>query len=246
MCPVARLLPLAALLLLPVPSVLAQTAVNPSGHWEGAIQAPNAEVRIEIDLSKNSTGELAGTFGQPAQRLKGFPLANVAVAGTSVTFHLKGSAPGERAFSGVLAADVQSISGNFSQGGNSFPFSLVRTGDARLEPAPTSPPISTALEGVWNGTLDVNGTQRPLILTMSNQSDGRATGSVLNVDEGLEIPIAAITEKDSGLTLDISAVGGSYSGVLNPGGTELVGTFTLGPAAMRLTFRRAVAAEGRR
>jgi hypothetical protein len=39
-----RLLLLAALLLFPAPSLLAQTAVDPSGHWQGAVNAPNMEV----------------------------------------------------------------------------------------------------------------------------------------------------------------------------------------------------------
>ena len=76
-------------------------------------------------------------------------------------------------------------------------------------------------------------------LTMANQPDGTATGSFVNVDEGLEIPITTITQKASSLTLDVKAVGGSYSGVLNPEGTELVGTWTQGPAVLPLTFRRA-------
>jgi len=58
MRPVTRMLLIAALLLLPARPVLAQTGVDPSGHWEGPIQVPQMEVKIEIDLAKNSKGEL--------------------------------------------------------------------------------------------------------------------------------------------------------------------------------------------
>ena len=118
-------------LLLTVPSLLAQTA-DPSGHWEGAIQAPGKEVKIEIDLMKKD-GKLAGTFGAPEMNESGFPLSNLAAEGASITFELKASSGGGT-FKGALAADGKSISGDFiTDHGMSVGFSLTRTGDARVE-----------------------------------------------------------------------------------------------------------------
>jgi len=234
-----RTLLLAALFLLPAAPLAAQSAADPSGHWEGAIQAPNMEVRFEIDLAKNSKGELAGSFGQPAENLRGLPLANFAMDGRSIDFQIKGSAAGQRTFKGALSADGASMSGDFSQAGFTVPFSLTRTGDARVDTPARNASIGKELEGTWNGTVDVNGLQRRLVLTLANQPDGAATGNVLNVDEGLEIPISAITQKGSSVTLDVKAVGGSFSGALNAEGTELVGTLTQGSAVEPVTFRLA-------
>jgi hypothetical protein len=239
MHPVTRILLTAALLLSPAFSLLAQTAVDPTGHWEGAVHAPNMEVKIEIDLTKNSKGQLAGTFGNPAQSLKGLPLANFVVDDRSVGFQIKGSAAADRTFKGAVSADGTSISGDYSQGGYTVPFTVTRMGDARIEPLATSTAIGKELEGTWNGTLDVNGVQRSLVLTMTNQPDGTATGIFVNVEEALEIPIATITQKAATVTLDVKAVGGSYSGTLNPEGTELVGTLTQGATTLPLTLRRA-------
>jgi hypothetical protein len=83
------------------------------------------------------------------------------------------------------------------------------------------------------------------ILTLSNQPDGTASGSLVTVDDGLEIPIATITQNASSLTLDLKAVGASYSGTLNPDATELAGTYTQGSLTLPLTFRRA-ATEGKK
>jgi hypothetical protein len=234
-----RVLPIAALLLLPSPSLLAQTAVDPSGHWEGAVQTPNMDVKIEMDLARNSKGELAGTFANPTQNVRGLLLSSVVVDGRSIGFQIKGSAAGERTFKGSLGADGASMSGEYTQGGFSMPFSMARTGEARIEPPASSAPIGKELEGTWKGTMDVNGTQRRLVLTMSNQPDGTATGTFVNVDEGLEIPVAAITHKASSVTLDVKVVAGSYSGTLNPERMELVGTWTQGTVSLPLTFRRA-------
>src|SRR4029079_5029564 len=78
-----RRLLVGALCLAPASSLCAQTA-DLSGHWEGSIQAPGMEVAIEVDLARNSKGEVAGTFGQLAEHLTGLPLANVTVDGRAV------------------------------------------------------------------------------------------------------------------------------------------------------------------
>ena len=237
MHPSTRTLVLTTLLLLPAPSLLAQTGVDPSGHWEGSVQTPTSDVKFEIDLAKNPKGEIEGTFGQPAQNLKGLSLSNFVVEGKSIRFQIKG-APGERLFEGVLGADGKSMSGDFTQSGYAMSFSMTRTGDPRIETRARSAPIGKELEGTWNGTLDVDGMQRRLVLTMSNQAES-AVGSIVSVEEGLEIPIATITQSASSLTLVVKAIGGTYSGTLNQERTELAGTWTQGPAALPLTFRLA-------
>ena len=122
-----RTLLVAALFLVPAPLLYAQIAADPSGHWDGAIQAPGKEVKFEVDLAKNSKGELAGTFSNPAQNIKGYPLTNVAVEGRSIHFLLKVNSGGGP-FDGVLSADGKSIAGDFTaataQGNFTVPFSL--------------------------------------------------------------------------------------------------------------------------
>jgi hypothetical protein len=69
-----RMLLVAGRLILAALALVFQTTVDPSGHWEGTIKVPNMDAKIEIDLQKNSKGEMAGTFGHPAEALKGLPL----------------------------------------------------------------------------------------------------------------------------------------------------------------------------
>jgi hypothetical protein len=235
---------LAVLLLLLLPFLRAQTAADPSGHWEGAIHAPFGEISIEIDLAKNGEGAFVATYGNLNDNLKGFPLANVAIEGRSV--HLELKANGGGTFEGKLSADAKSIPGVFitAAGGFSVAFDLTRTGDAKIEPAPKSPPIGKQLEGIWNGTMNVDGTQRRYILTMSNRPDGASTGNIVNVDDGLEIPVSNLTHKASTLTFD--AVGGSYSGTLDPEGMHLAGTYRQGPLALPLIFQRAAASKDKK
>jgi len=239
-----RPIPLAALIFATGAFLGGQTAASDlPGHWEGSIQAPTKQVPFVVDLARISTGELAGTFGNSTENLNGLLLSNIIVDDKSVRFQIKG-APGERAFKGTLSADGKSISGDYSQGGYTIPFTLTRTGDARFEAPAKNAPIGKELEGVWNGTLEADGKQLRAVLTLSNLSDGTATGNIVSVDEGLEIPIAVITQKASRLTLDLRAVGASYSGALNPDATELAGTYTKGSLSLPLNFRRATETVG--
>jgi len=233
-----RTLLLGVLLLVPGSLAQAQSAPDPSGHWEGTLKVPQMELRVEIDLARNSQGVFAGTFSQPAQRVKGLPLSAVTVEASAVRFVVKGGAE-PATFDGALSADGTSISGAVSQSGFTIPMNLSRRGDARIARAPKSAPIAKELEGTWNGTLDVNGVPMRLVVKMANQPDGTASGTVVSQDgSGVEIPIG-MTQKGSSLSIEVPSVNASYAGVLNPGGTELAGTWTQQGTAFPLTLKLA-------
>jgi hypothetical protein len=240
---ITRLFFAASLLCVPATALFAQAAVDPSGHWTGAIHVPpfngagSREVAIDIDLTKRASGALDGTFGQPGQNVKGLPLSKVTLEGRTVSFELKATAGGGL-FRASLA-DATSMTGELvtREGGYSIPFDLKRTGDAQIAPAPTSAAIGTELEGTWSGTVDVNGKRERLVLKMTNRGDGTATGTILDLDgSAVEIPVA-MTQKASTLTLEVAAVGASYVAVLKSE-NQLVGTWAQGPVTLPLTFTR--------
>ena len=210
----------------------AQAPLDPTGHWEGTIDAQGNELRFELDVIRGDTGHLVGTLNVPSEHLKGIRLQKVAVDGRTISFHARRDQP----FGGSLSIDGRSITGEYSVEGFSLPFSLTRTGDARVEPPLTSRPITQALEGSWSGTLQGSGLSMRITLTMTNQPDGTAIGRAVNLDEGgIEIPVV-ITQDDARVTLQAGV--GSFSGVLNTGGTELSGTWSQGGASLPLLFRR--------
>jgi hypothetical protein len=237
-----------ALLLLSAVAVHAQGTSDPSGHWEGGIETPEGSIGVVVDLAKNIEGKLAGTIGVPPQNLRGFPLVIESADGRAITFRFKG-APGNRVFQGVVAEDGASMSGEFIQSGFTMRFVLSRTGTAQIDAPIRSAPIPKALEGPWSATLEgthQNGIKRSVILTLSNQPDGSSAGTVFNSGEGLEIPITSIRQDALTITLDLRAVGGSFSGKVNAEGTEIVGSFIQGTAVLPLTFRRsATSGDGR-
>jgi hypothetical protein len=213
----------------------AQSLADPSGHWEGAVPGM---ARFEIDLARNAAGEFIGTISLPDEHLKGLPLLSVSVDGIAVSF----SARGDQPFQGALADGGKSMTGELIVEGFSLPLMLTRTGDARLEPPQTSPAIGRELEASWNGTLEAEGRPYRLVLKLSNQPDGTSTGAIVNLDQGgLTLPIT-IAQRGRAVTLNVSVIGASYSGLLNAEATELAGTFTQGARTAPLTFTRAARA----
>jgi hypothetical protein len=212
----------------------AQPAPAPSGHWEGAIQIPGQELKIEVDLAKTSD-KWDGTITIPAQGIKGFPLALISTSGDSVSFAMKGI-PGDPSFKGSVAKDAKTMTGEFSQGGGSVPFTLTRTGDAKIEPVPRSTPITKEIEGSWEGPLDIEGKILRLGLKLSNQA-GVGTGTMISIDQGgAEIPIAAVVQTGAQLKLLLPAIAGSFEGELKD--AQLTGKWTQGPRTWPLVFKR--------
>src|SRR5687767_3499674 len=110
--------------LLALATVSAPASAQPtnaaSGHWEGAIQIPGQELKIEVDLA--GAGEKwDGRITIPAQNLKAFPLSSISVKGDAVGFAMKGI-PGDPAFKGTVSKDSKTLAGDFTQGGASIPF----------------------------------------------------------------------------------------------------------------------------
>ena len=217
------------------PHAFAQEAANPTGHWEGSVKLPNQDLRVSADLFRNAKGELAATFGQPDQGIKGLPFASVSVSGRSVTLVLK-TAEAVSTFAGELSADGQTLSGAAKQGGESAPFSLARKGEPQVPEIPKNAKIAAELEGTWNGVLELGERRMRIILKMANQPDGSGVGTIMSPDgSGTEIPIA-ISHKGESVSLEARSVGASFAGVLK--GSELTGSWTQGEATLPLVFRR--------
>ncbi|HEY1304842.1 MAG TPA: hypothetical protein VGF24_14870 [Vicinamibacterales bacterium] len=216
----------------------AQTTVDPSGHWEGTVDLPNFKLPLAIDIAKGQGSDFTGTLTNTTQGIHGLPLKSVTIDGRLVQFVIA-SGSGREEFNGVLTADGKTISGSFLVNGLSAPIEFARTGEAVID-HPSSAAIGKEFEGTWNGVLDVNGKSMRFVMTVVNHANGTSTGSVMNLDGGgVEVPVSAIAQKASSLTVEIKAVSGSYTGTLSPDGSTLTGTWTEPSLSAAVTFTRA-------
>jgi hypothetical protein len=223
-----------------------EAAKDPTGHWEGTIQAPDREVAIEVDLTRTPQKTLAGTFSNLDRKIQGLPLSSVTAKGRTLRCVLGGRGGGT--FDANVSADGKSMTGKFTtttpQGEVALPFKLTRNGDARIELPPKNPPIRKELEGSWSGTLEAEGLTMRIQLELANQPDQTSAGSIANLDEGgAAIPITTISEQDGTLKLEVRVVGGSFTGALGESGAELTGTWTQAGMNLPVTFRRASSPE---
>lgn len=103
-------------------SLVAQRDPDARGKWSGNIDVPGTPLAVTVAIN-TTDGGYSGTIDIPAQRSFGLALANVTVDGSKVSFAIRG-VPGDPTFSGAVEGDR--MSGQFTQGGASMPFTLLR------------------------------------------------------------------------------------------------------------------------
>jgi hypothetical protein len=215
----------------------AQSTPAGSGHWEGAITVQGKDLRLAIDLVARTADKWEGAAAFPDMNATGLPLTAIAVKGEAVTFVVKG-VPGDPTFKGTLSKDSKTLAGDFVQGPVAGTFTLAWKGEAKLVAPPKNAAVGTNLEGTWEGALEVNGVTLRLTLKLANV-DGAATGVLISLDQGnAEIPLSVIEQTNAHLKFTVPAVGGSYDGDLKDG--QLAGTWTQGPGALPLSFKKVV------
>ncbi len=227
-----------AMLLLGASTLHAQTPIDPTGHWKGTIEIPNASPQeFQVDFSKNAQGNIVGTVTAGADAAA-LPLLSVTTRARTLTFYARTDQP----FQGQMSESGVFMSGTARLSGYSLPFSMSRTGDAHIEPDPTSAAVTPKLEGVWRGVLKADGAEFHLILTIANQPGGTALAYSVSTDEGgLRVPVV-VTEQGSNIGFTARGVTSSYTGTMNSSGTEITGIWTQRASSFPMTFTRAATA----
>lgn len=109
------------------------------GHWEGAIQAPNGEMVMKLDLERKDTG-WEGRIDIPVQAIRSMPVDSLRLEPPRIRFVLA-RVPGTPTLDGALQGGR--ITGTFSYRGRPAPFFLGReamAGPSRpQEPKPPFP-----------------------------------------------------------------------------------------------------------
>ena len=216
-------------------SVTGSFAASPIGHWEGAIELPGTQLGIRVDL----TAADAGTIDIPLQALRGYALIDVKADGPSVSFRMP-NLPGGPSFEGELSANGDELSGNFSQNGQTFPFSLSRKSAPTIAEGetPSHGIPGEGLVGHWQGALVVGPAELRLVLNVSGEPDA-LTATLDSLDQGaMGLPVRAIALVADQVTFSMPAIGASYSGKLSADGSEIEGHWKQGPGEAPLTFRR--------
>ena len=208
-------------------------SIDPTGHWKGNIDIPNNPMGFEMDLGRNARGELIGTLTDGVDHVT-LPLLNVTLQGSAIVFYGRT----DQQFHAEFLQNGKTLSGSATLGGYELSFSMTRTGEAKIEPPPTSAAVGKDLEGLWHGALSAGGRTLRIALTIANQPDGTALAHAISVDEGgLTLP-TVVSQNGRNVNLETRGVVTSFVGTLNAAGTELSGTWTQGATALPLAMTR--------
>ncbi len=221
---------------------LAVTAVaagqGPAGRWEGQSQIPGRSLPLVVDLAQDGAGAWVGSIIIPGLGIKGAPLSNVVVTGSSVTFDLAnalGSPPA--AFKATLAADK--MTGEMRQAGNVAKFSLAKVGLPQVESPPRSTPVARALEAQWTGEFELGGYPRHVTMTLENHAAAGATAKFVIVGkQTTDVPIDFVLQDGNFLRIESSPSQIAFEGRVDSESREIKGTFELGALELPLTLRR--------
>lgn len=215
------------------------------GHWDGAITLPTTALNIQIYLERGVADSWQGTIDIPVQGLRGFKLSPVKVSGAEVRFAMP-NIPGDPQFDGRLAADAKTISGDFTQSGQKFPFKLERQtlAPAKSGATPSRGVPGRGLAGHWQGSLKAAPViELRLTLEINHIASGKLEGVMISVDQGgVRIPISALAERDSDVHLEMQSIGGIFDGKFSADGSEIAGDWKQAGVTNPLVFKRLAAA----
>ncbi len=94
------------------------------GEWTGSVKVPGQELDVVVEFLFEDN-LVVGFIDIPLQQAIDLSLENITLENSNITFAIK-DVPGEPTFNGNLSDDGNTISGEFTQSGATFPFSLIR------------------------------------------------------------------------------------------------------------------------
>jgi len=126
---------------------------SPEGQWQGAVRTPGPALEVVVDLARSGTPGWTGQIDIPAQGIEDRALTGIEATGDSVIFSIEGI-PGAPTFRGSLTAAGDSLAGDFSQGGQTFPFRLGRSGPPQVAAGPDPAELLEGFDAEVEEALD--------------------------------------------------------------------------------------------
>ncbi|MDO8539313.1 MAG: alpha/beta fold hydrolase [Opitutaceae bacterium] len=221
-------------------SVAAEAGRKHAGNWAGYLTLPTGPLDIRVELDTTDGTAWQGAIDVPAQGVRGFKL-KVTVAGSRVRFAMTG-VPGDPTYTGTLSADGDKISGDYTQGGATFPFSLQRTTASGATAGPAIPAgvPGEGLPGHWLGVLKPTpNLALRVALEVGNMDPTQLEATLISIDQqNARMAASSVTLQEGLVRLEFRQPVAAFEGRLNGDGAELAGTWTQQNRRTPLTFKR--------
>jgi pimeloyl-ACP methyl ester carboxylesterase len=218
----------------PPPRVVQAHALTLEGTWAGTLQAGDTVLHLVVHIARGDHDSFRATLDSLDQGVYGIEASSFTQTGSTVKIEVPSVSA---SYEGKISADHRSIEGTWSQGGASLP--LVFQRQTRAASAKRPPGAVAAAEGVWQGVLETNGMRFRLQLHVSHDPKGQLVATLDSIDQGISgFPATSVTQQDSAIHFDLSAVQGVYDGTLNATGNVISGTLQQSGNSSVLNFKR--------
>lgn len=207
------------------------------GSWRGTIDADGTPLRVAFNITSQGAGKYRGTMASLDQGAKNIPLSSLEFSDPSVQLAVD-SVGGQ--YEGSIKSDGTQIDGRWLQGGKEFALLLKRAAPGEDAPPPASAYVhtrNTEPQGIWTGTLDVQGTRLRLVFKIARAADGTFSALMDSLDQGArDVPATSATFKEPDVKLEWKAMQATYHGQLEGG--KLKGFWQQGPIDFPLDLER--------
>jgi pimeloyl-ACP methyl ester carboxylesterase len=187
-----------------------------AGDWQGALNAGGQMLHLVLHLTNtpdNSLKAVIDSLDQPGAN--GIPVASVTLKDSKLTLDV---AVIHATYEATVSSDAKTISGTWSQGGQTFP----------LEFKPGTPPPAkpSDIDGSWMGVLDL-GTLKLHVVFNIVTGPGGLSATLDSPDQGANgIPTSSVTRDGASLKIEIKKIQGSFEGKIAADLSSIDGTFT--------------------
>lgn len=164
-----------SLLLIACVSALAQerstdSSPNVIGTWEGTLAG---KLKLVLRINASQDGSLGARLDSPDQGATDLPIDSLSVAGNIVKFEMTSLGA---MYQGKLESDGNQITGDFRQGGQSFPLTFNRTGRTAAKSLLTSQKIDA---GGHSLAMLIGGEGSPAVIFEAGFGAGLASWSTV-------------------------------------------------------------------
>jgi hypothetical protein len=223
-------------------AALCQAAESAAGRWEGSAQIPGLDLKLVVDLSEDAGNGWIGSIIVPGFGVKGAQLVDLHVRSSDLAFAIKGALGNERAGKAELKAHLTAdghLAGDFTQGGNTAPFVLEKTGPAQVDLPPRSTAVSKELEGEWKGDYEMMGYARHATMKFANRGADEAAVEFVVVGKKVNnVPVSLVTQAGDFVIIKSDDFGITFEGRFVKEAGEIKGTLSQGAMEAPLLLRR--------
>ena len=205
-----------------------------AGDWQGTLSTGQAQLRLVLHITKSADNSLKATLDSIDQPgANGIPVNSVTLKDSKLSLDV---AAVQGTYEGKVAADGKTMSGTWSQHGETFSLDFKRSATpVKTEHKPAKP---SDIDGTWSGTLDTGTAKLRIVFHISNTEDG-LVATMDSPDQSLKgMPTTGVTRNDTALKIELAQIHASFSGKIAADLSSIDGTWSQGGASLPLVVKR--------